>query len=341
MLKRFSASLFLSIIFCAIAFSQSVQKFAEIGNFKLENGEIIQSCRVGYRTFGKLNSDKSNAILFPTWFGGNSAGLTGLIGPGNMADSTKYFIIAVDALGDGESSSPSNSKLQPKEKFPQFNIRDMVNSQYIFITKILELKHLLCVMGGSMGGMQTFQWIVSYPDFMDKAVAWVGSPKLTSYDLLLWNTELQVINSELQSSVPENEIMESIADITDLNIRTPDYNVKHIKPEDFYSHLKKYRESFAKGFNVYNWRSQLKAMIAHNVSYPYGDDMNKAAARVKAKVLSIVSLQDHMVNPAPAIVFAKMINAKTLELNNDCGHLGPGCEMEKVNKAVNEFLDEK
>ncbi len=342
-IPKMSSKKILTIIFIFLfsifSNAQSIQKFAEIGNFKLESGKIIESCRIGYRTFGKLNANKSNAILFPTWFGGNSAGLIGLIGPGKIADSTKYFIITADALGDGVSSSPSNSKRQPKEKFPQFNIRDMVNSQHEFVTKILKLDHLFCIMGGSMGGMQTFQWIVSYSDFMDKAIAWVGSPKLTSYDLLLWNTELQVINMGLKSKASEEMIMKSIADITYLNIETPEYHVENIKPEDFYNKLKIYQTNFSKNFNVYDWRSQLKAMIVHNVSAPFDNVMDKAAARVKAKVLSIVSLQDHMVNPNPAIEFAKLIHAQTLELNNNCGHLGPGCEMEKVEKAINEFLE--
>ena len=85
--------------------------------------------------------------------------------------------------------------------------------------------------------------------------------------------------------------------------------------------------------------SQLKAMLALDVSEPFDGSMKKAAAAVKAKVFSIVSLQDHMANPHPAMAFAKLIHAQTLELNNDCGHLGPGCEMERVEKAVNEFLD--
>ncbi len=338
---KMKSLLFLAAAFFSIQISaQSIQRYAKIGNFKLENGQDIKDCIIGYRTFGKMNEEKSNVILFPTWFGGNSSGLIGLIGQGKIADSTKYFVIAVDALGDGVSSSPSNSRLQPNEKFPKFNIRDMVNSQYKFVTGTLKLNHLFCVMGGSMGGMQTFQWIVAYPDFMDKAVAWVGSPKLTSYDLLLWNTELQVIQLGLKYNASKNLIMKSIADITDLNIETPDYHVVNIKPEDFYLKLKDYQNSFSKNFNVYDWQSQLRAMIDHNVSAPYSNDMNKAAKRVKAKVLSIVSLQDHMVNPNPAIGFAKLIHAQTLELNNNCGHLAPGCEMEKVEKAVNKFLSE-
>lgn len=340
MTKRLPFILFLVVFFTGALRAQSVQKFAEIGNFKLENGQVIKDCKIGYRTFGKLNADRSNAVLFPTWFGGNSKQLEGLIGPGNMADSTKYFVIAVDALGDGVSSSPSNSKLQPDGKFPRFNIRDMVKSQHILVTKVLHLKHLFCVIGESMGGMQTFQWIVSYPNFVDKAVPCVGSPKLTYYDLLLWNTELQIINTDLRNKIPEIGIMKAISDITELNIRTPEYYVTHMKPEEFKSDNKKDQEGFSKGFNPYDWRSQLEAMIAHNVSAPYRDNMKKAASRVKAKVFIVVNRQDHMVNPHPAMKFAKLINAKTLILNNDCGHLGLGCEAAKVDSAINTFLGE-
>src|SRR5437588_12689183 len=93
------------------------QQTARIGDFKLESGEVIRDCAIGYRTFGTLNPDKSNVVLFPTAFGWRSAGLTTRIGAGKLVDSAKYYVIAVDSLGDGISSSPSNSKSQPGLSF--------------------------------------------------------------------------------------------------------------------------------------------------------------------------------------------------------------------------------
>ena len=279
-------------------------------------------------------------MLFPTWFGGTTKGLASLVGEGKIADSTKYFVITVDALGDGISSSPSNSKEQPGDSFPIFNIRDMVNTQYKLVTKTLKLKKLFAVVGGSMGGMQTFQWVVSYPNFMKKAVSWVGSPKLTSNDLLLWNAELLAIESGQKCGASNEMIMKTVGAFQYLNIVTPKYRVEHTTPEEFPEFFKKMARDFSKVFNADNWKSQLKAMLAHNVSANYNNDMETAMNRVKAKMLNIVSLQDHMVNPSAAIKFSKAIGAKLLELNNDCGHLGPGCEMNKVNKAVNEFFNE-
>src|SRR3954453_5381929 len=98
------------------------QQFASLGDFKLGSGEVIRDCRIGYRTFGTLNADKSNVVLFTTWAGGTTEQLKSNIGPGRVVDSTKFFVVAVDALGNGVSSSPSNSKLQPRMSFPKFTL---------------------------------------------------------------------------------------------------------------------------------------------------------------------------------------------------------------------------
>jgi len=333
---------FVSLItlFSSLIQAQPIQKFAQLGNFKLESGEVINNCSIGYLTCGKLNTDQSNVILLLAYFGATSKDLLFSTGKGMIADSTEYFVVAIDAFGDGVSSSPSNSKVQPNKSFPVFNIRDMVKSEYILASKVLGLKHVYCVMGASMGGMQSFQWIVSYPDYMDKAVIQVGSPKLTSNDLLLWNSELLAIDEGLNSNATEESIKNTVVAIHVLNLQTPDYLISHISAEEFPRFLKNYEDSYNKIFNPYNWSSQLRAMIAQNVAYPFNNDMKKAAVVVKAKVLIIVSKQDHMVNPHPAMDFAKLINAETIELDNDCGHFGVDCEVKKVNKAIIRFLGE-
>lgn len=106
------------LIFFSVDFAlgQTVQRYAEFGDFTLESGEVIENCRIGYRTYGELNSDSSNAVLFPTWFGGRSGHLASLIGPDKVVDSTRFFVIAVDAFGNGVSSSPSNSGTQPDDR---------------------------------------------------------------------------------------------------------------------------------------------------------------------------------------------------------------------------------
>jgi len=174
-MKRMSLLLLLLAPLCAPVHAED-QQFARIGDLKLENGEVIHDCVVGYRTFGAENPQKTNVVVFPTYLGGRSADLASRIGAGKMVDSAKYYVIAVDSLADGISSSPTNSSTQPRMQFPQISIRDMVNAEYKMLTDSLHLTHVLAVMGFSMGGMQAFQWAVPYPEFMDKIVSIVGSP---------------------------------------------------------------------------------------------------------------------------------------------------------------------
>ncbi|MEN6616178.1 MAG: alpha/beta fold hydrolase, partial [Syntrophorhabdus sp.] len=137
------------------------QQFFNLGDFRLESGKYIRSCKLGYRTFGTLNKSKTNAVLFPTWFTGTSADLKGLIGPDKMIDSSRYFVIAVDAFGNGISSSPSNSTQEGT--FPEFSLGDMVNAQLRLIKDHFGISRLYAVIGVSMGGMQAFYWVAAYP----------------------------------------------------------------------------------------------------------------------------------------------------------------------------------
>ena len=216
--------------------SAQEQQTARIGDFKLESGEVIRDCAIGYRTFGTLNSDKSNAVLFPTAFGWRSAGLATRIGAGKLVDSAKYYVIAVDSLGDGISSSPSNSKSQPGLSFPQFSIRDLVSVEQKVVSDSMHIRHLHAVIGFSMGGMQAFQWAVSYPDFVDKIVSIVGSPQLSSYDLLLWRTVLLALESDPDwkqgqySSEPALHLMNMVQA---LSLQTPEFVATNTTRQDY------------------------------------------------------------------------------------------------------------
>ncbi len=335
-------SALLLLLSLSIGASAQEPQIASLGDLRLQNGQTIRDCRIGYRTFGRLNAQRSNAVLFPTWFSGTTKDIAALVGPGKFIDSDQYYVIAVDALGDGVSSSPSNSVTQPRMQFPKFSIRDMVESQHELLTKHLGIRHLRVVMGISMGGMQTFQWIAAYSDFMDFAIPIVGSPRLTSYDLLLWNAEAHAI--EIDPGWKNGEYakrpagMRVVADIHALALQTPDYWVEHTQRKNFDDALKQSEVKTETGFDCNNWLRQLQAMIGHDISETFGGNMSKAAEAVHAKLLVVPSRQDHMVNPHPALDFAKLAHAQVFELTDDCGHVAPGCNMARVGAAINKFL---
>jgi homoserine O-acetyltransferase len=197
-------------------------------------------------------------------------------------------------------------------------------------------------MGISMGGMQTFEWMVNYPEFMDEAIPIVGSTKLTGYDLLLWNSEVDAIKADPawhQGHYIQAPPVGAAALLHYMNLSTPAHYARDNPPEKFAAGYAAY---FSKGilpFDANDWLAQLEAMIHHDVSH--GGSLEDAAKRVHAKVLVVASAQDHMVNPKPALDFAAQIGAKTLVLESDCGHMAPGCESAKVYPAVRAFLEGK
>ena len=315
------------------------QQFAALGACKLANGRQIEDCRIGYRTWGTLNADRSNAILFPTWFSGNTNNLATFVGADKMIDPAKFFFIAVDALGDGVSSSPSNSENQHATRFPAFTIGDMVEAEYRLATETLHLKHLHAVMGISMGGMQTFSWMVRYPTFMDLAIPIVGSPRLTSYDLLLWQAEVEAVQDDPlfqggnYSQPPKLPLVEFIHT---MNLSTPAHYARTVDRNDYDSEQEQYYRKGILPFDANDWLAQLEAMIHHDIAQ--GGSMEDAAKKMKTKVLIVVASQDHMVNPQPALDFAPLVHAQTLILDSDCGHLAPGCESAKMYPVVRAFL---
>lgn len=142
----------------------------QVGDLTLESGETIRDFAISYVTHGTLNADKSNVILMVTAISGNHHRIDFLIGPGKALDTDKYFIVATDAIGNGLTTSPSNSPTQHGTAFPHFSIRDMVASQKLLLDH-LGITHLVAIAGASMGGMQALQWGVSQPDMMDALVA--------------------------------------------------------------------------------------------------------------------------------------------------------------------------
>ena len=322
----------------ASASADPALKFADLGSCALENGSTISPCRIGYRTFGTLDDKKSNAVLWPTWFTGTTKSLDFV--PDKIVDTKKLFLIVVDAIGNGVSTSPSNSPKQPRLQFPRFGIRDMVESQRRLVTEVFGIQKLYAVAGISMGGMQSIEWSVSHPEMVARVVPIVGSPQLTSTDLLLWNAELHALESDVAYKKGDYEgrpVIRSVIDLHQLQLSTPAHFAATIGREQFPTWLEKIEADAYFDWN--DWHRQLEAMIVHDVGKPYGS-LEAAAKRVKAKSLVVVAEQDHMVNPGPAKSWAKATGAKLVNLDGPCGHLAPGCEQTKLHAAVKAFLAE-
>ena len=155
----------------------------QIESFEFESGEVLPELDLHYTTIGQPRRDASgsveNAVLIMHGTTGYGAGFLserfagGLFGPGQLLDAERYYIILTDAIGHGKSSRPSDGLHM---KFPKYNYDDMVRAQYRLLTEHLGVDHLRLVMGTSMGGMHTWVWGYTYPDFMDALMPLASLP---------------------------------------------------------------------------------------------------------------------------------------------------------------------
>jgi homoserine O-acetyltransferase len=157
------------------------------GEMRLESGARLGPVTIAYETCGTLDPDRNNAILILHALTGDShaAGYYAeedpkpgwwdiMVGPGKGVDTNKYFVICSNILGSCMGSTGPSS-INPKTDrpfgldFPLVTIGDMVNAQKALIDH-LGIKRLLCVTGGSIGGMQVLEWCLRYPEMVFSAV---------------------------------------------------------------------------------------------------------------------------------------------------------------------------
>ena len=329
------------------AFAENGQlQIADLGQCKLENGQVIEDCRIGYRTFGHLDSAGDNAVLMPTWLYGKSEDLISLFGDSStsqplpasvLIDTSKFFGIAIDAFGNGVSSSPSNSPRQHGAAFPAYTLRDSVSVQYRVMTEVLHLKHLHALVGLSMGGEQTFVWSVMYPEFFDLAIPILGTPRMTSYDLQVKQIMVESITGDptyangQYTAEPPLKLANLFGNLV---VTSPEYRNRETQRDKFAAFIAQTEAPQSIDANDRVW--QLRAIMQQDV---IGNrSLDEAARSTKARFLVIVSAEDHLVNPQPALDWAAALSAPTYVSHGACAHLIMTCDAAAVSSRVREFL---
>jgi homoserine O-acetyltransferase len=155
----------------------------ELGDLRLESGMTLPNAKLGYKTHGRLNAAKSNVILYPTPYPAQHGDIEWLIGPGKALDPDRSFIIVLDQLGNGLSSSPSNTPSPlDRMRFPTITIRDDVAAQHRLVTSGFGIRQVALVTGWSMGAQQTFQWAASHPEMVARIAPFCGTAKTTPHN---------------------------------------------------------------------------------------------------------------------------------------------------------------
>ncbi|HEY6368700.1 MAG TPA: alpha/beta fold hydrolase [Candidatus Binatia bacterium] len=147
-----------------------------VRDFRFHTGEVLPELRLHYTTVGARSGEPVLILHGSTGAGTNMLNANfaaELFGSGQPLDANRYFIILPDALGAGKSSKPSDGL---RTGFPKYNYDDIVQAQYRLVTEHLGVRRLRLVLGNSAGGMQTWLWGVTYPDFMDALVPLASQP---------------------------------------------------------------------------------------------------------------------------------------------------------------------
>lgn len=332
------------------------QSFA-LGELKLESGEAIKDFSISYVTHGTLNANKSNAILMVTAIGGNHHRIDYLIGPGRALDPSKYFIICTDAIGNGLTTSPSNSKAQPRMQFPKFNMRDMVNSQQRLVAEKFGIKKVVAVIGASMGGMQALQWAVSYPDMMESVVPIIPlgrTPAWTTGILEMLRQSIMAdprwMGGDYSAGAPPEQGMRLWAGwLSGVIVRTPGYQEsQYPNAQDAIAYLKGVQDGGWRRMDAADWIYQSWAYDQHNLGATPGfnGDYHRALKAIKAKTLILAGSGD-LLNPEyeakEAAHYISDVRYVPINPHRPMGHVsGAGIsapENELQNREISAFLD--
>ena len=175
-----------------------IQHFTE--PLLLECGKTLDAYDIAYETYGKLNSDASNAILICHALSGDqhAAGYNSMderkpgwwesaIGPGKPIDTNSFFVVCINNLGGCKGSTGPNTINPATGKywgpdFPIVTVKDWIKSQQRFM-QFLGISRWCAVIGGSLGGMQVLQWTIDYPDLLEYAIVIAAAPKLSAQNI--------------------------------------------------------------------------------------------------------------------------------------------------------------
>lgn len=352
-------------------------------NIELESGEVFGPVTVGYETYGTLNSDKSNAILILHALSGN-AHVAGyhlpddkrpgwwdmVVGPGKAFDTSKYFVICSNVFG-GCSETTGPWSINPKTgkpygtTFPVISIRDMVRVQKMFLDQ-LGVTSLHAVAGGSMGGMQVLEWVVSYPDFVRGAIPIACTARLSPQSIAFHEVGRRAImadskwnngNYDLKDPpVKGLEIARMVGHITYLSEESmqakfgrrlrnkEDYSWSLLLPEfEVETYLKYQGEAFTKRFDANSYLYITKSMDYFDLSSRSGGSLETLFKNVATKFLIIAFSSDWLFPPEQSKEIAKALRAVNkevsyVEIPTSAGHDAFLLEKEQISPLISNFL---
>ena len=327
-----------------------------VRSLDLEEGASISDCRLAVATFGELNAAKDNAILVPTWYTGTHQIFREVyIGPDHALNPERYFIVSVNQIGNGLSTSPHNSDGElAMSKFPNVRIGDDVVAQERLLREHFGIEKLELVVGGSMGAQQTYEWAVRFPDKVKRAAPIAGTAQNTPHNSLFVETLEEAIWSdpgwdkgEYQRGTDVSDGLKRLAKIFSVvGFSTEFWKTEHWRPLGFDS-----LEGFQTGFmEPYFGAMDPNDLLTTAWKWQHGDvtrhtggDLAAALGRITAKTF-VIPINEDMIFPVRdcAAEQALIPNSELRIVDSVSGHLGLfGLEptyMQQIDQHLGELL---
>jgi len=332
-------------------------ELVSIGALELEEGGRLPDCQLAVATHGSLNAAKDNAILIPTWYSGTNKIMSDVyIGPGRALDPDKYFIIIVNQIGNGLSTSPNNiGGALAGPDFPKVRISDDVRAQHRLLTEKYGLNQLALVTGGSMGAQQTYEWAVRYPEFVKRAAPIAGTAKSTEHFFVFLQTLSEAVTSDpgfaggrYRSTGDVLEGLSRQARLWTVMGWSTDFFREGRHNALGFDSMQAFVDDFMIGYFSQHDPNCLLTMAwkcqEADVSRHTGGDLAAALGRITAKMFVLPISHDMFFPPADSEVEHKLVAGSELRvLNSVCGHLGlfgvDQAMLDQLDRNLKELLD--
>lgn len=273
-----------------------------IGDLALDSGETLRDARLVWVEHGRRDPQGDNTVLVCCAIGSTHHRLDFLIGEGRALDTRRWHVLVIDALGNGLSSSPSNSRLQPGPRFPRIGIGDMVESQRMLLDA-LGIGRLAAVVGASMGGMQALHWAVAHADRVARVVAMTPMAKASRWSQLVNEISRRALfeDDACTRPRPREDAMRLWVPLTQLVVPTTPESVAGFAGErELLDWLGARQTVLAEhGPDCYDWLCQTRAYDAHDVGCAAGfrGDTEAALRAIRARTLVLAPPLD-LYNPS-------------------------------------------
>jgi homoserine O-acetyltransferase len=313
--------LVLALALCAAVGANAETQTFLAYDFEFEDGPVLPELRVAYETRGRLDGGRDNAILLLHGASGDRHAFDPLIGPGKTFDTDKYFVITVDAIGGGGSSSPKDGLGQD---FPRYTIRDMMAAQYALISRELQLTTLRAVGGSGMGSFISLEWGIHHPEMVRSLILLVPSPKAgpnfqLAIDLM---TAAIALDPGWAGGRYTHNPVEGLrlAGMVHYPWVVSSAYLDRLPP----SRLARELEESARTYGSWDANSlvlRYAANRAHDVAAPFAGDLTKALSQVTAPALILPSASDRLLGLDGARRIRDGVRHATyVEIPTDLGH---------------------